>query len=195
MMVKICGITRREDAVAAAEAGAHALGFNFYKRSPRYIEPELAAELGEGLPVIRVGVFVNEYPEAVMDAAERAALDVVQLHGNEDPAEYAMMRVWKAFRVDATFDPEMLDRAAAEAYVLDGPAPGTGTGFDWTLARGLRHKIILAGGLSSDNVADAIRTVRPWGVDACSRLESAAGIKDHERMRQFIQNAVAAAAT
>ncbi len=194
-VVKICGITIREDAVAAAEAGANALGFNFYPRSPRYIkEPETAAALGEDLDVLKVGIFVNELPEVVADIAERAALDIVQLHGHEDPAEFAAFRVWKAFRVTAGWSPEVLDSSGAEAFVLDGPAPGTGESFDWTLARNLPHRVILAGGLGPENVAEAVKLVRPWGVDACSRLESAPGIKDHERIRQFVANAVVAAA-
>lgn len=193
MMVKICGITKREDAEAAANAGAHALGFNFYSRSPRCIKPEAAAEIGERLDVLRVGVFVNEYPETVVDIVERAALDIVQLHGTEDPTDYALLRVWKAFCVTDSFSPDILAASGAEAFVLDGPAPGTGTAFDWTTVEGLSgYRIILAGGLGPDNVAEAIRQVRPWGVDACSRLEKSPGIKDHERMRQFIRNAVAA---
>jgi phosphoribosylanthranilate isomerase len=193
-VVKICGITTRADAVAAAEAGANALGFNFYAHSPRFLpEPEFAAELGEDLPVLKVGVFVNALPEAVADIAERAALDIVQLHGHEDPADYATFRVWKAFRVTRDWDPAVLDAACAEAAVLDGPAPGTGEAFDWMQARGLPHRIILAGGLGPDNVGDAVRLIRPWGVDACSRLERAPGLKDHDKIRQFVQNALKAA--
>jgi phosphoribosylanthranilate isomerase len=192
-VVKICGITQREDAVAAVDAGAHALGFNFYPKSPRYVEPETAAMLGEDLSVLKVGIFVNEMPETVADIAERAALDIVQLHGHEDPADFATMRVWKALRVTEGWSPDVLDALGAEAFVLDGPAPGTGQGFDWNLARGLRHRILLAGGLGPDNVAEAVRMVRPFGVDACSKLERAPGLKDHERMRRFIENAVEAA--
>ncbi|MDZ4797890.1 MAG: phosphoribosylanthranilate isomerase [Bryobacteraceae bacterium] len=194
-IVKICGITNREDAVAAAEAGANALGFNFYPQSPRYLpEPETAAALAEDLDVLRVGIFVNSPPEEVADIVERAALDIVQLHGHEDPADFATLRVWKAFRVHPGWDPEILCSSGAEAYLLDGPAPGTGATFDWTLARNLPQRIILAGGLSPENVGEAVKLIRPWGVDACSRLERAPGIKDHERIRQFVANAVVAAA-
>ncbi|MBC7925583.1 MAG: phosphoribosylanthranilate isomerase [Bryobacteraceae bacterium] len=193
MMVKICGITTREDAVAAVAAGAHALGFNFCESSPRFLDPDAAAVIGEDLRVLKVGVFVNAAPEVVADIAERAALDIVQLHGSEDPVEFATMRVWKAFRVTENWNPETLDSYGAEAFLLDGPAPGTGQSFDWTQARGLRQRIVLAGGLGPDNVAIAVRMVQPWGVDACSALEKSLGIKDHERVRQFVHNAVQAA--
>jgi phosphoribosylanthranilate isomerase len=193
-VVKICGITTREDAVASAEAGANALGFNFYPRSPRFLaDPELAVALAEDLAVLKVGIFVNQLPEIVADIAERAGLDIIQLHGYEDPADFASFRVWKAFRITPDQDPgaleAALDAACAEACVLDGPAPGTGEAFDWCRARNLPHRIVLAGGLTPDNVADAIRLVRPWGVDACSRLERAPGIKDHEKVKLFVQNA------
>lgn len=193
MKVKICGITRREDAMAAVEAGAHAIGFNFCPASPRYIDPDAASALGEDLHVLKVGVFMNELPEIVADIVERAALDIVQLHGHEDPADFGSLRVWKAFPVSEGWSPDVLDGSGAEAFLLDGPAPGSGTAFDWNLASGLRHRIMIAGGLGPDNVAEAVRLVQPWGVDACSKLESAPGIKNHERMRQFVRNAVAAA--
>lgn len=189
MMIKICGITTREDAVAAVGAGASALGFNFCEGSPRRIDPLLAAEIGDGLNALKVGVFVDVLPEDVMETAEMACLDVVQLHGSEDPADFSLLRVWKAFRVSEGWSPDTLARSGAEAFVLDGPAPGTGTGFDWSRASGLPYRIILAGGLAPDNVADAIRQVHPWGVDACSKLEKSPGIKDHEKVRQFIHAA------
>lgn len=193
-LIKVCGITTREDALVSAEAGANALGFNFYSKSPRYLaEPEAAAAFAEDLPVLKVGIFVNEQPENVADIAERAALDIIQLHGYEDPADYATFRVWKAFRVSRGWDPAVLDSACAEACLLDGPAPGTGEAFDWAEARNLPHRIILAGGLGPDNVAEAVRFVRPWGVDACSKLERAPGLKDHDKVRQFVQNARKAA--
>ena len=187
-MIKICGITNREDALAAVEAGATALGFNFYARSPRFVRPELAAEIGAGLPVLKVGVFVDD-PDA-STVAERACMDVIQLHGNESPEQVPVgMRVWKAFRVTPEWDAAMLSLYNAEAFLLDGPTPGSGEAFDWTRASGLRN-IILAGGLGPDNVADAIYRVRPWGVDACSRLERAPGLKDFEKMRGFVRAAM-----
>lgn len=191
MMVKICGITTRQDALACVEAGASALGFNFYPGSPRYVTPETAAAIGEGLPVWKAGVFVNEDPARVEAIADRAGLDIIQLHGEEPPAAFRR-RVWKAFRVTEGWRPEQIeDYGAAEAFLLDGPAPGTGVAFDWSRVRGLGARVILAGGLDQDNVARAVELVRPWGVDACSRLETSPGRKDHEKVRRFIRAALA----
>jgi phosphoribosylanthranilate isomerase len=188
MMIKICGITNREDALAAVEAGATALGFNFYSKSPRYLSPEMAADIGADLPVLKVGVFVD-CPDASAVAA-RAGVDVIQLHGSESPEEVpAGLRVWKAFRVTPEWDASVLALYRVEAFLLDGATPGSGEAFDWRLASGLRN-IILAGGLGADNIADAIRRVRPWGVDACSRLERAPGLKDYEKMRRFVRAAM-----
>jgi phosphoribosylanthranilate isomerase len=188
MMIKICGITNREDALAAVDAGATALGFNFYSKSPRYLSPEMAAEIGADLPVLKVGVFVD-CPDASAVAA-RAGVDVIQLHGSESPEEVpAGLRVWKAFRVTPEWDASVLALYRVEAFLLDGATPGSGEAFDWRLASGLRN-IILAGGLGADNIADAIRRVRPWGVDACSRLERAPGLKDYEKMRRFVRAAM-----
>lgn len=194
MMVKICGITNQADALAAIDCGATALGFNFWPKSPRYLAPERAAELLAGLPatVWKVGVFVNEPPEHVSALAEALRLDAVQLHG--DSAFPSGLRVWKALAVDAAFQPELLDQFLADAFLLDAPAGalygGTGRSFDWRRVAGLRHKIILAGGLDATNVRDAIRVARPWGVDACSRLESAPGKKDHQKMAAFVKAAL-----
>jgi phosphoribosylanthranilate isomerase len=189
MIVKICGITNREDALAAVEAGASAIGFNFYPGSPRCIRPDLAAGIGEGLDILKVGVFVDESPASIEETARIAGLDIAQLHGTEHPHRLPSMRIWKAFRVTPEWEPASLNAYPAEAFLLDGPAPGTGTGFDWSRARGLKHHIILAGGLAPENVAAAIRAVEPWGVDACSRLERATGIKDHTKVRRFIEAA------
>jgi len=194
MMVKVCGITNREDAEAAAAAGATALGFNFYPRSPRYIAPELAAGIGAGLPVKRVGVFVNEAREQVAGIAVLAGLDVVQLHGDEPPADYpAGIAIWKAARVSEGFDLAAWRDCPADALLLDGPAGllygGAGRAFDWRVAAACGRKIILAGGLDAANVREAIEQARPWGVDACSRIEIAPGRKDHRKMTDFIQAA------
>lgn len=194
MMVKICGITNREDALAAIEGGASALGFNFWPKSPRYVPPERAAELLGGLPggAWKVGVFVNEAAETVARLAGELGLDVVQLHGEAEAP--AGLRVWRAFPVDAAFRADLLELYPAEAFLLDAPAGaqvgGTGRSFDWRRAAGLKHRIILAGGLDADNVREAIRTARPWGVDACSRLESAPGKKDHRKMAAFLKAAL-----
>ncbi len=197
MMVKICGITNREDALAAIAGGAAALGFNFYPKSPRYVAPEEAADLVAGLPpgVWKVGVFVNEPRERVAEVARRVGLDVAQLHGDETPADYPPeLRVWKAFRVTGEGG-EPWSGCPAEAILLDGAAGslygGAGHAFDWRLARGGARKIILAGGLDAQNVRQAIEAARPWGMDACSRIESAPGRKDHAKMAAFLQAALA----
>ena len=181
-MIKICGITRREDAETAVAAGASAIGFIFYPPSPRCITPEHAAELGRALEILKVGVFVNESPASVEAVARAAKLDVVQLYGGESPRG---MRVWRAFRVNEGVD--ATPARDAEAVLLDGPA--NGIAFDWSQAHGLSAKLILAGGLDASNVAEAIRIARPWGVDASSKLESAPGIKDPEKVRRFIEAA------
>jgi phosphoribosylanthranilate isomerase len=185
MIVKICGITRREDAVAAAEAGASALGFIFYPKSPRYVTPQRAAEIGDGLPVWKVGVFVDETPAAIEGAIRAARLDIVQIYGDSAPAG---ARVWRAFRMLAGVGAPPVD--GAEAVLLDGPA--NGVSFDWARARNAADKVIVAGGLDASNVAEAIRTAEPWGVDASSRLESAPGIKDREKIRAFVKAALGA---
>jgi phosphoribosylanthranilate isomerase len=193
MMVKICGITNLEDALAAVEGGARALGFNFWPGSLRYIAPDAAQELISQLPagVWKVGVFVDEKPARVAAIARETGLDVVQLHGREMAAEFPPgFRVWKAIRIGAQFDREALDQYPAEALLLDGVA--NGVTFDWALAAGIRRKVILAGGLDAANVGAAIDQARPWGVDACSRLESAPGRKDHAKMSQFLKAALSA---
>jgi indole-3-glycerol phosphate synthase / phosphoribosylanthranilate isomerase len=196
MMVKICGITNREDALAAIDGGAVALGFNFYPASPRYLDPERAAGIIAGLPgsAWKVGVFVNETPERIAAIASRVGLDVAQLHGDESEAGYPRgLRVWKAARVDENFRLADVDGCSAEAVLLDASAGaaygGTGRTFDWSRAAGSSRRIILAGGLDASNVRQAIATARPWGVDICSRIESAPGRKDHAKMAQFLKEA------
>ena len=196
MIVKVCGITNPEDARAAVEGGATALGFNFYPASPRYVSPERAAELAACIPatVWKVGVFVNESRERMAETARIAGLDVAQLHGEEAPEDYpAGLRVWKAVRVENGFDLAHCQPSPAEALLLDGPAGslygGAGAAFDWRLARGA-VRVVLAGGLDEANVRAAIAQARPWGVDACSRLESAPGKKDHRRMAAFLKAAL-----
>lgn len=191
-VVKVCGITNVEDARAAVEAGAGALGFNFYAKSPRYVSPTAAAAIAAGVPaeILKVGVFVNEAPARVAEIVREAGLDVAQLHGDEGADDVpAGVRVWKAFRVNDTFALEQLETFPAEAFLLDTPTElygGSGHTFDWTRARGAGGRILLAGGLDESNVREAIAAAQPWGVDACSRLESAPGKKDHGRMARFI---------
>jgi phosphoribosylanthranilate isomerase len=145
-----------------------------------------------------VGVFVNESPRRVEEIARVARLDVAQLHGEETVDEYpSELSVWKAVRVDGSFDPARYRDLPVEALLLDGPAAelygGAGKTFDWRLARRSDCKIVLAGGLDASNVAAAVELVEPWGVDACSRIESAPGRKDHRKMSEFLQAAMAAA--
>jgi phosphoribosylanthranilate isomerase len=191
-VVKVCGITSVEDARAAVGAGAGALGFNFYPKSPRYITAAGAAAITATVPegILKVGVFVNESPAKVAEIVKEAGLDVAQLHGDEGPDQIPPgVRVWKAFRVDEAFGLERLEAFPAEAFWLDTPTAmygGSGHTFDWTRARGAAGKILLAGGLDESNVRQAIAVAHPWGVDACSRLESAPGKKDHGRMARFI---------
>jgi phosphoribosylanthranilate isomerase len=192
-VLKICGITNREDAAAAIEAGATAIGFNFYARSPRYVAPERAADIGTADGVRRVGVFVNEAPARVEEIARLAALDVAQLHGNETAADFPALVVWKAVRVGPEFRFERYETWPAEALLLDGPAEelygGAGRVFDWTQAAAATRRIILAGGLDASNVRRAVEAAHPWGVDACSKIESAPGKKDHRKMSEFLQAA------
>jgi phosphoribosylanthranilate isomerase len=191
MMVKSCGITNREDAAAAIEAGAAAIGMIFFPKSPRYITPEQAWEIAQAIPrsVLKVGVFVNETPRAIDRVAATVGLDVAQLHGQESPSRLPKtLRVWKAFQVSPSWSPATMDGFSAEAFLLDSPVHGTE--FDWSLVRNLRGRIVLAGGLDASNVQEAIRSVRPWGVDACSRLEIKPGIKDHQKVRQFVKAAL-----
>jgi phosphoribosylanthranilate isomerase len=165
VIVKVCGITNEADASAAIDAGADALGFNFWPKSPRFVEDQ--AWMHE-LPITKVGIFVGK-------ALPPDWLDVAQVYGSALP-EY--VRVWRAVKPGDPLE-------GAEAFVMD-VSEGTGRTFDWALAADLPAKIVLAGGLDAGNVGDAIRTARPWGVDACSRIESAPGRKDHGRLREFV---------
>jgi phosphoribosylanthranilate isomerase len=199
-VLKICGITNQEDATAAIEAGATAIGFNFYARSPRYLAPERAAAIRTAAAVRRVGVFVNEAPARVEEIARLAALDVAQLHGEESAGgacfSLPTLAVWKAVRVGPDFRFELYETFPAEALLLDGPAAelygGAGRAFDWRLAAEATRRIILAGGLDASNVKCAVELAQPWGVDACSKIESAPGKKDHRKMSEFLQAARAA---
>ncbi len=199
VMVKICGITNREDALAAVAQGASALGLNFYPQSPRFVTPAQAAAIAVEVPdgILKVGVFVNESPARVAEIVSLAGLDVAQLHGEENPADYpAGLRIWKALRVGADFDPAAAAALPAEALLLDGPAGalygGSGESFDWSRAAGLPQRVIIAGGLDASNVRRAIEIARPWGVDACSCIEKQPGLKDHSKMAAFVQAALAA---
>jgi phosphoribosylanthranilate isomerase len=191
MMVKICGITNREDALAAVEAGASAIGFNFYRESPRYISHTGAATIGEKVPanVWKVGVFVNETPETIARIVLDAGLDVAQLHGI---SEARGVRIWRAMSPADSLALAVMGKV--EAVLIDTPSSqefgGTGKTWDWTEAPHLEQKIIIAGGLDAENVRTAIEQTQPWGVDACSRIEKSPGLKDHDKMRRFIAAAL-----
>ena len=199
MFIKVCGITNLEDALAAVEAGADALGFNFYRRSPRYIAPDAARSIIEELPstVMKVGVFVNEgEPVEVERISDYAHLTAVQLHGDESPEYCSQLRgrfTIKALRVQDDFEPQSVKDYETDAILLDaytaGARGGTGRVVDWEVARKVRElvpQLILAGGLSPENVRQAIAAVGPYAVDACSSLESEPGRKDAKRVRAFI---------
>lgn len=189
MIVKVCGITNAMDALTALDAGADAIGFNFWPGSKRFIkDPAFFADLPDDF--WRVGLFVNEDPAKVREVMEAYRLDIAQLHKMDN---IDGLRIWKAITVDGPLTQAVIDAAHAEAVVLDTPAGalegGTGRVFDWNHAAGLKGKIVLAGGLDADNVASAIRLLKPWAVDACSRIESEPGKKDRTKMRAFIEAA------
>lgn len=194
-LVKVCGVTQEEDARVAIEAGANAIGFNFYPKSPRYVSFGRAQEIAQAVrgDYLRVGVFVNPSVAEIAEAATCVPLDVIQLHGNACPIVPAHLRVWRsispAARMSAKSD-------AVEAYLFDTPSAdfgGSGRTFDWSAAANFPYRAILAGGLDAENVAEAIATAKPWGVDACSRLESKPGRKNGERLKKFVQAAFAQA--
>ena len=197
--IKICGITNLMDARLSADLGAHALGFIFYPKSPRSVRPDAARAIIDNLPpfIMTVGVFVDEEAGVVREIAATAGLDWVQLHGQESP-EYCRSlgrRVIKGFRIKDTNSLTLLPdyRESVQAFLFDtykaGTAGGTGTTFDWTLARQAKESgpIILAGGLTPANVAQAIKAAQPAAVDVASGVEAAPGKKDPEKLREFFE--------
>lgn len=201
--VKICGITTLEDARTAIDAGADALGFVFFPRSPRHIFPEQAAAIIRHLPpfVQTVGLFVNEEAATVNETADHCGLDLVQLHGDETPDYCAGVRrrVIKALRIREITCLEPMQQYRVSGFLLDAWSPdaygGTGRTFNWEVAAcaAQANRVILAGGLTPANVAEAIRQVRPYGVDVSSGVESAPGRKDAAKVREFIRIAKEAA--
>jgi phosphoribosylanthranilate isomerase len=196
--VKICGITRLEDGLVAAAAGADALGLNFYSKSPRFIDTEKARALHAALPafVTRVGLFVNAQAEFVKAILAAVPLDLLQFHGDEG-AEYCASfgrPYLKALRIKPGMDIAAEARAFASAQAIlvdawhDEQFGGTGKVFDWSLLGSAvrSERLVLAGGLHPGNVAEAIKAVRPWAVDVSSGVESAPGIKDSNKIEQFI---------
>ena len=195
--VKICGITSLDDALMAAEAGADALGFVFFEKSPRHVLPDDAAGIIAALPpfVQVVGLFVNAPLDLVNATADRCGLDIVQLHGDETPSycDGVHRRVMKAFRVRGVESLVPIADYDVAGFLLDAYSPGayggTGASFDWDCAIRAKGKgpIILAGGLDPGNVATAVAKVAPYGVDVSSGVESAPGRKDPEKVRRFIE--------
>jgi phosphoribosylanthranilate isomerase len=202
--VKICGLTDLDDALAAAEAGAGLLGFNFYPRSPRYISPQACSRItgrlaARGLRVQAVGVFVNAGRAEIEAIAGDCGLDLLQLHGDESPELLVELgpRAFKAIRPASAADAEALlahygQRADRPALLIDAARPGayggTGATGDWRLAAAIAQArpVLLAGGLKPDNVAEAIAQVRPWGVDVASGVEDSPGRKDRRQVAAFI---------
>lgn len=202
--VKICGITNWTDARCAVAEGAEFLGFNFYAGSPRYVAPAKAKQIVRRLPpeVSAVGVFVNEDEERILEIARTVGIDALQLHGDETPATVARLRrsfpVIKAIRVRRSRTGGQLPRyKAATALLLDGFDPhrrgGAGKAFDWKVARRAKRygRIFLAGGLTPENVGEAIRAVRPYAVDVCSGVEARPGKKDPARVKDLLRAAKA----
>lgn len=200
MFVKICGITNEEDALLAVALGADALGFVFAPGSPRMVTPEEAQSIVKRLPydeVVTVGVFRDERPERVAEIVNRVGLKAAQLHGREPHAEvvYVRQRVQCVIQAFTAGDPalEMAAQGPADVVLVDAPSPGSGQTFDWVQVQGALEgaRLLLAGGLTPENVADAIFYVQPWGVDVSTGVESApgSGRKDPRKLRRFIKAA------
>jgi phosphoribosylanthranilate isomerase len=198
--IKICGITHIDDAMAAIDFGADALGFVFFKGSPRYITLEKAASIIRKLPpfISTVGVFVDESVKEIEEIVAATCLDIIQLHGDETPeACHASRRIVKAIRVKSidSLEPLKTFTGHVSAFLLDAYAPdtlgGTGLKFNWDIAVEAKQfgRIILAGGLTPDNIQQAIRHVMPYGVDVSSGVEAEKGRKDHQKLKLFIERA------
>ncbi len=197
MFVKICGITSEEDALLAVAMGADAVGFNFVPSSPRFLAASRASDIAKRLPpeILTVGIFRDESPARVVDLANHAGLRAVQLHGHEtaEDTRWVRERVPLVIKVFPGGDPELAKAPGygADVVMLDSASPGSGQVFDWSLAEGAPSglRILLAGGLTPENVGEAIDRVRPWGVDVASGVESAPGVKDPTLVRRFVRAA------
>jgi phosphoribosylanthranilate isomerase len=198
MFIKVCGITRAADGLHAVQQGATAIGFVFWPRSPRAVRPEHAATIVDELPssVTKVGVFVNESIDRIRAIAEQVGLTAVQLHGNEPPA-YAEALDWPVIRavsvdaIDAVCDAWGPETVLLVDNIDPDTRGGTGMVVDWKPAAivATQRRVVLAGGLTPENVSSAIHTVHPFGVDVSSGVESAAGVKDMEKVTRFVTNA------
>ena len=197
--VKVCGITNLEDALYAYKYGADALGFIFYKKSPRYVDKDMVREIIKALPpfILTVGVFVNESEEVIKKTVEYTGIDIIQLHGDESPdfCRRFKQRVIKAFRISSDKDINIISEYEVYGVLLDsyseGGFGGSGKSFDWGIASKLKNRknLIISGGLNSDNVAEAIRLFRPCGVDVSSGVELYPGKKDPAKLKDFISSA------
>lgn len=196
--IKVCGITRFEDAKVAASIGVDALGFIFYQRSPRYIPPEEAALIIKQLPpfVSRVGVFVDEDQEKVVAIARATGIDTIQLHGTESPRYCSKLPlpIIKAFSIEPDSDLSLLEQYHVAGFLLDtwasGKRGGTGKTFDWSIARSACIKygrVILAGGLNPTNIEEALESVHPYGIDINSGVEIKPGIKNPRKMHDAVR--------
>ncbi len=197
--VKICGITNLEDALAAVFSGADAIGFVFYRKSPRYIDPKKARNISRILPkkIIKVGVFINEKEERIKDIAETCGLDILQFHGNESPefcTRFKAFRIIKAFRVGNPLELKELKKYKTFAYLFDAYSKnkpgGTGKKFNWKLLpekSKIKNPVFLSGGLSIRNINNALRQVRPDWLDLSSSVEEKPGKKDHRKIQDFIR--------
>jgi phosphoribosylanthranilate isomerase len=198
VFVKICGITNESDALLAVAMGADAVGFVFAP-SPRQIAPQIARDIARRLPpeILTIGVFRDESPQRVVEVVNSMGLRGAQLHGHESPGEAKWISQRVPFTVKAFGIGDHLlakvDEYAVNAILIDSPTPGSGQVFDWTVAEQipLDRKVILAGGLTPENVAEAIERVNPWGVDVSSGVEATLGRKDPIKLRYFINNAKA----
>jgi phosphoribosylanthranilate isomerase len=196
--VKICGITNYDDAAAAMEMGADLLGFNFYKKSTRYIEPEKAADIVNQLPgfIDIVGVFVNAPIEKIHKIKQICPFNWVQLHGDEDPQFCGLLRshdvkTMKAIRVKDQTDIDRTDSFFTDAVLLDAFQPGkyggTGITFDWNIIGHIGKRVFLAGGIHPGNAVSAVK-LGVYGIDVCSGIEAQPGKKDHQKMKQLFEN-------
>lgn len=192
--IKLCGLSRPQDIGAANALKPDYMGFVFARKSRRYVSPEQARALREGLdPGIRVvGVFVREEPEVVAALLESGVIDIAQLHGGEDGDYIRRLRALtgkpliQAFRIDSAADLDRARASSADGILLDNGAGGTGAAFDWTLLRGFDRPYFLAGGLEPGNVAEAVRALRPFAVDVSSGIETD-GLKDFNKMKAFVE--------
>jgi phosphoribosylanthranilate isomerase len=198
LFVKICGVTNEDDALLAVAMGADAIGFVFAP-SPRQVHPEVVRDIIKRLPhdTLTIGVFRNETPERVIDVVGRTGLKGAQLHGGETAEDLRLVRLRVPFVIqalpagDARLRTAGVGPESADVVLVDSPEPGSGAVFDWSLAEGAPDgvRVLLAGGLNPDNVGQAIRKVRPWGVDSASGTEASPGRKDATKVRLFVARA------